>query len=99
LARDRHEPVPKLAEKWAGFGWRVVEVDGHDHDALRNVLLGAKAFAEKPLCVIAHTVKGKGVSFMENDYSWHSRVPTDEELEAALAELGEADYVYAASDA
>jgi len=88
LARGPHEPVPLLREKWQAFGWDVREVDGHDLDALTRELTAAKASAERPTCLLARTVKGKGVSFMEGDFNWHSRVPTDAELSAALRELG-----------
>jgi transketolase len=77
-----------FADKWRAFGWNVREVDGHDHSALSRCL--AEPDAEKPLCVIAHTTKGKGISFMENSVLWHYRAPQGEELAAALAELGEA---------
>lgn len=80
-------PMDPLAEKWEAFGWKVVEVDGHDYDALRRVLGGAPAEAGKPTCVIANTVKGRGVSFMENKPEWHHGVPSDAQLEAAREEL------------
>jgi len=76
-----------FAEKWTAFGWAVREVDGHDHDALLAAF-GAVPFAsERPSCVIAHTTKGKGVSFMENQVLWHYRIPRGVEFDAALAEL------------
>lgn len=62
-----------LAEKWRAFGWHVTQVDGHDHDALRTAL--AERISGKPTAIIAHTVKGKGVPFMENDVLWHYRFP------------------------
>jgi transketolase len=74
-----------LADKWRAFGWAVDEVDGHDLDALRRSL--AAQGAGTPRAVIAHTVKGKGVGFMENDLLWHYRPPDDAELARALAEL------------
>lgn len=64
-----------LAEKWRSFGWHTVEVDGHDHDCLRTAL--NTRISGKPTAIIAHTVKGKGVSFMENDVLWHYRFPHD----------------------
>lgn len=76
-----------LADKWRAFGWKTVEVEGHDHEGLSAALKDAYEEAERPTAVIAHTVKGKGVSFMEDDNNWHYRVPNDEELEKALAEL------------
>jgi transketolase len=76
-----------FADKWTAFGWAVREVDGHDHEALRTAL-GAVPFAPgKPSCLIAHTMKGKGVSFMENTVLWHYRIPRGAEFDAALAEL------------
>ena len=73
--------------KWEAFGWRVCEVDGHDHSALREVLKNDHADSGRPRCVIAHTTKGKGVSFMENSVLWHYRSPQGEEYEAAMREL------------
>jgi transketolase len=76
-----------FADKWTAFGWAVREVDGHDHEGLRKAL-GAVPFAlGKPSCLIAHTTKGKGVSFMENTVLWHYRIPRGAEFDAALAEL------------
>ncbi|MEC4176677.1 transketolase [Adlercreutzia sp. R7] len=82
-----------LGEKFAAFGWDVVRVDGHDVDALVKLLGGLKAAAQPegaPVAVIAKTVKGKGVSFMENQAGWHGKAPKPEELERALAELSAA---------
>lgn len=76
-----------FADKWRAFGWAVTEVDGHDHAALRDTLSAVPATSGKPLCVIAHTVKGKGVSFMENTVLWHYRTARHEEFDAALREL------------
>lgn len=75
--------------KWRSFGWNVVETDGHDHEQLQAVLGGLPAAPGKPTCVVAHTTKGKGVSFMEDSVLWHYRTARGAELEAALAELGE----------
>lgn len=76
-----------LHSKFEAFGWAVREVDGHDHEALTKALEGGPWVAGKPMMLIAHTVKGKGVSFMENKVEWHYRNPTAELLEAALAEI------------
>ncbi len=87
------KPVPDtlglepFADKWRSFGWSVAEVDGHDHDELRRVLGSVPLEAEKPTCVIAHTVKGKGVSFMENSVLWHYRTAKGDEFAAAEREL------------
>ncbi|MCB0645422.1 MAG: transketolase [Saprospiraceae bacterium] len=78
------EPIDKKLE---AFGWAVRHVDGHDIDALTNTLSSLPFEKDKPSFVIAHTVKGKGVSFMENTLKWHHGVPTDEQLQIALAEL------------
>ena len=80
-------PMDPLPEKWEAFGWKVVELDGHDYDALREVLNGAPLEPGKPTCVIANTVKGHGVSFMENKPEWHHGIPTAEQLLAAQEEL------------
>ncbi len=77
-----------FAEKWRAFGWKVLEVDGHDHAALAPALANPAQSEEKPLCVIAHTTKGKGVSFMENAVLWHYRSPQGEEYRDAMKELG-----------
>ena len=79
-----------LADKWRAFGWRVLEIDGHDLVAIDGALRSVDASAERPLALIAHTVKGKGVSFMENDLFWHYRNPDADQLAAALREVGEA---------
>jgi transketolase len=77
-----------FAGKWQAFGWDVKEVDGHNHDALSTALTVRPRVDEKPLCVIAHTCKGKGVSFMENSVLWHYRSPQGEEYVQAMKELG-----------
>lgn len=77
-----------LAAKFNAFGWSVREVDGHDHDALARELGNVPWTPGNPSILIAHTTKGKGVSFMENKVEWHYRSPNSEELAQALAELG-----------
>lgn len=76
-----------FADKWRAFGWAVREVDGHEHDQLHAVLGAIPAEPGRPTMVIAHTTKGKGVSFMEHSVLWHYRTARAEELAAALAEL------------
>ncbi|UCH87604.1 MAG: transketolase, partial [Dehalococcoidia bacterium] len=76
-----------LEEKWRAFGWQVLETDGHDLSALIETLEKAKGTKGRPTVIIAHTVKGKGVSFMENNPAFHGKAPTPEQAEKALAEL------------
>ncbi len=76
-----------FAEKWRDFGWDVRSVDGHDPVALEKALREAAGEDGKPHMILAHTVKGKGISFMENNILWHYRTPQGEEYEAALKEL------------
>jgi transketolase len=85
--RRRVNPLVQLPEKWRAFGWNVIECDGHDFDQLIPACEEAKGTKGRPTCIIAHTTKGKGVSFMEGDYNWHAKVPSDEELAKAMAEL------------
>ncbi len=84
---ERTLNLEPFADKWSSFGWTVKEVDGHDHLELRTVLSEAPSANGRPTCVIAHTTKGKGVSFMENSVLWHYRTARGGEFEAALAEL------------
>jgi len=76
-----------LKDKWESFGWEVIEVDGHDHKELLPVFNSLPLKKGKPSLIIANTVKGKGVSFIENRAEWHHKVPAAEELKSALAEL------------
>jgi transketolase len=77
-----------LADKWRAFGWRTLEVDGHDVQALVETLEAAREQSERgPVAVVARTIKGKGVSFMEGSAAWHARAPNDEEFTRAMAEL------------
>ncbi|MBW2975683.1 transketolase [Candidatus Woesearchaeota archaeon] len=77
-----------LKQKWESFGWSCHEVDGHDLSAIIEALKNVPENNEKPVVIIAHTVKGKGVSFMEDDNNWHYRIPTEEEVKKARTELG-----------
>jgi transketolase len=81
--------LDSLAAKWRAFGWSVLEIDGHDFVQIEDALGEIPARPGSPTCIIAHTIKGKGVSFMENKLLWHYRSPDEEELRLALAELGE----------
>lgn len=85
--RRRVNPLVQVPEKWRAFGWHVIECDGHDFDSLIPACEEAKTIKGRPTCIVAHTIKGKGVSFMEGDYNWHAKVPSPEELAKAFAEL------------
>ena len=80
-------PLEPLADKWRAFNWHVIETVGHDFKSLNEAFEEAQAIYEKPTVIIAHTVPGKGVSFMERNYKWHGKAPNKEEAEKALAEL------------
>lgn len=90
-ATDRSEDVMSLTpfkEKWQAFGWSSYEIDGNDISSLLKLLHNVPDGTGKPIAIIAHTVKGKGVSFMEDDNNWHYRIPTEDEVLAAKRELG-----------
>jgi len=78
-----------FADKWRSFRWAVREIDGHDVDAVRDALTAVPFESGRPSCVIAHTVKGKGVSFMEDKLLWHYRAPLGDDRAIAMRELGE----------
>ena len=78
----------QLADRWRAFGWKVVECDGHDISDFLDAVTSVQD-VDGPAAVVAHTIKGKGVSYMENAFQWHSRVPTPEEFDQAMQELGE----------
>ena len=80
-------PLAPLAEKWRAFNWHVIEVDGHDFEAIDQAVEQAKTIFEKPTVVLAHTIPGRGVSFMERNYKWHGNPPNAEQAEKALVEL------------
>ena len=81
--------IEPLAAKWRAFGWEVREIDGHNMDEIVTALDAVPLHADRPTALIAHTIKGKGVSFAENTYLWHSNNVNDEIYARALAELGE----------
>jgi transketolase len=80
--------IEPLADKWRAFGWSAADVDGHDIAEIRSSLATVPFQAGRPTAIIGHTVKGRGISFMEDDNNWHYRIPDESELRAALAELG-----------
>ena len=79
--------VAPLADKWRAFNWHVIEINGNDPVAVRKALEEAATVKGKPTCIVAHTIKGKGVSFMENNPKFHGVAPTQDELKRALQEL------------
>lgn len=83
--------IEPLKDKYYAFNWQVYEVDGHNIEQIDNAIKEAKNYRGKPKVIIAHTVKGKGVSFMENNVDWHGKAPTKELLEKAVAELKEGE--------
>ena len=91
IQNDRHTDevmtLEPLAGKWRAFGWRVYETSGHDYPELLETIAKAKRRRTRPTAIIAHTVKGKGVSFMEDNPAFHGRAPNQEEFEAAMKEL------------
>src|SRR5262249_19081544 len=80
--------INPLAKKWRAFGWSEYEVDGHDMRQLLSALSRIPDGSGRPIAIVAHTVKGRGVSFMEDDNNWHYRIPTAAEVAAAKKELG-----------
>lgn len=81
-------PLGPLAEKWRAFGWKAVEINGHNLRQILEALDFAAEVHNRPTVIIAHTTKGKGVSYMENDSTWHGNVPTEAQYKQALMELG-----------
>lgn len=79
--------LENLSDKWRAFGWNVVEVDGHNIEELIDVLIDTPITPNKPTLIIAHTIKGKGISFIENKAEWHHKIPTDEEFTKMMEEL------------
>jgi transketolase len=79
--------IDPLADKWRAFGWHTIEIDGHDIPAIQAAFREAEATKGKPTCIVAHTIKGKGVSFMENNPKFHGTAPTPAEAKLALQEL------------
>ncbi|MEI7674518.1 MAG: transketolase [bacterium] len=80
-------PLENLKDKWEAFGWHVIEINGNDIEAVIDACAMGRAVHNKPVMIIAHTIPGKGVDFMENDYTWHGKPPNHEEELKALKEL------------
>ncbi len=88
---DEIMPMDSLLDKWSAFGWKVLETDGHDVEEILKTFEVAKKDEGKPVCILAKTVKGKGVSFMENKLEWHGNAPDDAQFAKAIEELGEVE--------
>ena len=84
---DQVMPVEPIEQKWQSFGWHIDRIDGHDIPAIAETLAATRKRTNYPRIIIADTVKGKGVSFMENEVDWHGTVPSDEQMRKALDEL------------
>lgn len=84
---DEVKTLGDLRAKWDSFGWHTIEIDGHDMEQIYKAFEEARDYKEGPTVLIAHTIKGKGVSFMEDEVGWHCASPSDEQLEIALKEL------------
>lgn len=80
-------PIEPIADKWRAFGWNVLEIDGHDMEAVVKALETARAHRNEPTIIIARTIKGKGVSYMENVCEWHGKAPSNEQASQALNEI------------
>lgn len=80
-------PLEPLREKFESYNWHVIDIDGHNMEEIIGACAQAKAITEKPVMILAHTIPGKGVSFMEYDYTWHGKAPTPAEGKKALKEL------------
>ncbi|NQV88112.1 MAG: transketolase [Parcubacteria group bacterium] len=81
-------PLEPLKAKWEAWNWHVIDIDGHNFSEIIGAVEEAKKVSDKPIMIIAHTIPGKDVSFMENDYRWHGKPPSKEEAVIALQELG-----------
>jgi transketolase len=84
-------PLEDLKGKWESFGWHVIEIDGHNIQSIIDAVNLAKAITNRPCVIIAYTIAGKGVDFMEYDYNWHGKAPNTEQAAKALHELGVLD--------
>lgn len=79
--------IAPIKEKWISFGWNTIEINGHDHGQIINAVSEAKKIKSRPTIIIANTVKGKGVAFMENTCEWHGKAPCKEEYDTAIKEI------------
>ena len=80
--------LDSLGDKFSSFGWHVIRINGHDYGQIKNAFIEASQMKYHPTVIIAETIKGKGVSFMENQVGWHGKAPNEEQMKEALKELG-----------
>jgi transketolase len=85
---EKTNSLEPFADRWRSFGWNVLEVDGHDFEQIYNTILTARLTQDRPSVIIAHTIKGKGISFMQNTHKYHFLDLSPQELETARSELG-----------
>ena len=91
-------PLENLHDKWTSFGWHVLEIDGHNMQEIINAVNAAKAITNRPTLIIAHTLPGNGVDFMEYDYKWHGVTPNSEQASQAMEELRALDVKISSGD-
>ncbi|MCD4670593.1 MAG: transketolase, partial [Actinomycetia bacterium] len=86
FTKDVMDTAP-MAEKWRSFGWKTLEIDGHDLDSIEEAIKSGISVKGSPVCIVASTIKGKGVTFMENACGWHGNAPSEEEKEKAVCDI------------
>jgi transketolase len=86
FTKDVMNPEPET-DKWRAFGWKVIEISAHDFDQIDSAVMEAKSYKDGPVMIVANSVKGKGVSFMENQCGWHGKTPSIEERDKAISEI------------
>ena len=89
VAEQAKEAVDNVVDKFKAFNWNTLEINGHDFDEINDAILSAKNSTDRPTAIIAHTIKGKGISFMENQVKWHGSAPSEGEYTIAMNELNE----------
>ncbi len=87
FTKDVMDTAP-MAEKWRSFGWKILEIDGNDLESIEEAIKNGISVKGSPVCIVASTIKGKGVTFMENECGWHGNAPSEEEKEKAVCDIG-----------
>jgi transketolase len=80
-------PIEPIDKKFESFGWRAIKIDGHDFEEIIGAFAEARQEKDRPTCIIAKTIKGKGVCYMENQLGWHGKAPNDEEFDIAISDI------------